>query len=212
VEAGDPIVSRLLLDHHPRVHHRMVTVLMPKHPESSTGGPTDSDLQGYGNRLVAPNLIQRTKLPSDGRLPLRQQSGISAQDIEQAPLKYMALALTHLHEQIASLAKMAQDNSRPVDEYTPQTLSTEAESLIYVQPDWDMDELIESVVIVGPPGNVQLQLGDRTWPLTIPATGFIVIAPIAMRLSRSDNRFLTASAAGNYTVELMGHADNRGGA
>jgi hypothetical protein len=289
------MVSRLPLDYQPHVYNGMVTVLMPKHPEATSGGPTDSDLQGYGNRAThAPNLSPRAGKPGDGRIPLRTQTGISASDIEQSPFKYVALALIHLRDQTSSIAKQIQDNSRPVDEYTPQTLAAEAESLIIVQPDWDMDEVIESIVIVGPatgtptpanqialgattvasynnnptgvivnvaggtvtviavngvttgltsgavfvpaggtitltytvapttftttgiPGSgtnaITLQLGDRTWNLVMGPTGVIDIGPISMRLSRSDNRFLTAATPGNYTVELMGHADNRGGA
>jgi hypothetical protein len=65
------------------------------------------------------------------------------------------------------------------------------------------------VLITGPTGGISVQLGDRVWNLTIPATGVIVIAPVAILLGRSDVRQLTATTPGEYTLELMGHADDR---
>lgn len=126
-------------------------------------------------------------------------------------MRQIALAFLHLRNEVSNAVKMLEDRSRPVDEYTPQTLVTEAETQITVQPNWDMGEVITSCVITGPTGAVTLQLGDRTWNLTIPATGVIVIAPMALRISRSDNRILTAGTPGNYSVELMGYADVRTG-
>jgi hypothetical protein len=171
-----------------------------------SSGETTRDLHGYGTGYVP-----RAKLPPGTQFPARQLSNLEVPDIEQAPLKYLALALLHLRNQFANMAKQAEDRSKPVDEYTPQTLVAEAETNIFIKPDYDMTENIQSVVIVGPAGAVTLQLGDRTWNLTIPATGVIVIAPVSIRLSRSDNRILTAGTPGNYTVELMGFADDRTG-
>jgi hypothetical protein len=132
-------------------------------------------------------------------------------DIETEPLRYIALALIHLRDQIAEQAKLLQDQGRPVDEYRPQTLAGDSETAITLQPQWESIERIEQILITGPAGQVTLQLGDRVWSLTIPATGFILIAPVAIFLGRDDVRQLTAQAAGDYTLELMGFADTRAG-
>ena len=151
----------------------------------------------------------RAQMPEEihGRNPGK----VETNDIEKVPLKYVALAMLHLRNQMANLAKMAEDNSRPVDEYNKQTLAPESETILTIQPDWEVTEVIKSVMITGPTGAVVVQLGDRTWNITIPASGFVVIAPVAFFLSRSDVRQLTASTAGEYTLELMGHCDNRAG-
>lgn len=127
-------------------------------------------------------------------------------------MKYIALALVHLHEQLGEAAKLLEDKSRPVDTYRPQSLIADSETVITVLPAFEINEVIESIIVSGPPSAVTLQLGDRVWPLTIPASGILVIAPIALRLGRNDTRQLVAAVAGDYTFELMGYADNRGGA
>jgi hypothetical protein len=124
--------------------------------------------------------------------------------------KAIAIGLTALRKEFRNLATMIEDHSRPVDEYRPQTLIADVESTITIQPQWEVPEIIKSVLITGPTGNVTLQLGMRVWVLTIPATGFIVISPLWLVLDRTDQRILTASVAGQYTLELMGHADTRG--
>lgn len=127
-------------------------------------------------------------------------------------MKYIALALVHLKEQLASAAKQLQDKSRPVDTYNPETVTLDAFSTITIQPAYEGMECITSIVVTGPAaGAATIQLGDRQWPVIIPATGILVIAPIAVRLGRSDNRVLTAAVAGDYSLELMGYADTRAG-
>jgi hypothetical protein len=142
--------------------------------------------------------------------PIRQKPAIQVADIEAQPMKYIALALVHLRNQIAALANMAEDRGRPIDEYQPQEILGELESTITVQPQWETSERITSVLITGPPGNVTVQLGDRIWPLTIPASGFLLIAPISIFLGRSDSRILTAATPGQYSLELSGYCDTRG--
>lgn len=157
---------------------------------------------GYGASYVP----RRAKPPTVIRQPL--QPGVA--DIESQPQKYTALALVHLRNEMARLAVQIEDRSRPVDEYQPQEILGETETTITVQPQFETEERITSIIVVGPAGAVTLQLGDRIWPLTIPATGVIVIAPILLFLSRSDNRILTAATPGQYSLELMGFADTRG--
>jgi len=154
--------------------------------------------------------IPRPAIQPGGQEHLRQPTKPEVPDIEQAPLKYIALALVHLKNVFARLPVMIEDNSHPVDEYQPQTLSPETESTITLQAQWESSEIIRAVLITGPTGNITVQLGDRLWTLTIPASGFILISPLWLLLSRSDVRILTASTPGQYSFELMGHEDSRG--
>jgi len=138
--------------------------------------------------------------------PSRTQA-VQVPDIEQVPARYIALALTRLHEHLGNLATMIKDHSRLVDNYQPQMpLSGESELTFSLQPQWEGSEIIESIIITGPPAGVfTLQLGDRVWPLVMPAAGILPITNIALLLNRDDNRILTATAPGNYSLELMGH-------
>jgi hypothetical protein len=141
--------------------------------------------------------------------PARPDS-VEVPDIERVPARYVAIALTRLHAQVSAIAKMIGDYSRPVDEYRPQVpLSGDSETTFQLQPQWETPEIIRSIIITGPTGSITLQLGDRVWSLTIPASGIIVISPIAVMLERSDLRILTASVTGQYTLELMGNCDDR---
>jgi len=125
-------------------------------------------------------------------------------------MKYIALGLAHLRNAMVLLPNMVEDFSKPVDEYRTQSLAPDSETSIIIAAQYETPEIIKSVVITGPTGAVSVQLGDRVWNLTIPASGVIIIAPILVCLDRDDYRMLTASSAGDYTLELMGHADSRG--
>lgn len=153
--------------------------------------------------------MPRRKHPE--QLHVRQPDRTEVPDIEQAPLVYIAAGLIHLKEQMERLAKMAEDRSNPVDEYWPQTLAPEAETVLTLQPQYEFPITVTSILVSGPAGSVTLQLGDRVFALTIPATGLLVVAPVMMNLGRSDIRQLTAQVAGEYVLELMGYGDNRGG-
>lgn len=144
------------------------------------------------------------------KVGIRQEQNSRVQDIEQQPLKYIALALVHLHNELAKLPRMIEDQSRPVDEYVAQeVLPATVNSPLLILPQWEVSEKITSIIVVGPSGLVTLQLGDRIWPLTIPAAGFIIMSPVAVLLSRSDLRQLTFATPGVYSVELMGYCDTR---
>jgi hypothetical protein len=54
-----------------------------------------------------------------------------------------------------------------------------------------------------------LQLGDRVWSLTLPASGILVMSDVNILLGRNDRRVLTSSLPGEWTLELTGFADNR---
>jgi hypothetical protein len=167
-------------------------------------GVSQPDLQGYGTGYIV-----RAKLPVEGRVPMRQPDVISTADIEREPLKYMALALIHLRNQLQHLATKIASTTKPFDEYRPQTLAGDSELTMTLQPSYENTERVESIIITGPAGAVVLQLGNRIWNLTIPAAGILVIAPIRLELVRSDNRILTAQTPGQYGLELMGYVDER---
>lgn len=154
--------------------------------------------------------IQRPKIQPGGEQHLRQPEKVQVPDIEQAPMKYIALALVHLRNAFSRVPEMLEDNSRPVDEYRVQTISPDSETTFTLQPQWEAPELIRSILVTGPTGQVTLQLGQRFWNLTIPAEGFILLSPLWLQLNRTDQRILTAQTEGEYTLELMGHADGRG--
>jgi hypothetical protein len=59
------------------------------------------------------------------------------------------------------------------------------------------------------PATFTLQLGDRQWSLTMPASGVLVIAPLSLMLSRADRRLVSSASPGNWTLELMGWGDER---
>jgi hypothetical protein len=171
---------------------------------AAQGDISRSDLQGYGQSYVP-----RAKLPPEGRVPLRQLDTVSAQDIELQPMKYLALALIHLRNQLDNLAQQIANKSRPFDEYLPQTPQNISVTSVTLQPAFESTERVETIIITGPAGAVTLQLGDRFWQLTIPASGFLILSPVKVILERSDNRILTSATPGNYTLELMGYADER---
>lgn len=157
--------------------------------------------------------IPRGGIQPGGEEHLRQPSPIAVPNIEQEPLKYVALALTHLRREIAKIPVMLADQSKPFDEYNVQTLAVESNPLITLQPQWEFPEIIESIIITGPAAaTATLKLGDRVWNLVMPATQILpLVGPLGICLSRSDDRILQPTiATGEWSLELMGHADTRG--
>lgn len=113
---------------------------------------------------------------------------------------------------LGDLTKLIEDTSHRVNEYQVQgLLSPEGNNFtIQVTPDYEVPEIIESVIVTGPPATAYtLQLGKRQWDLTMPASGIQVIAPVKLSLDRDDQRIVTSSTAGNWTLELCGYADFR---
>lgn len=153
--------------------------------------------------------VPRPVIQPGGETHLRQPQQVQVPDIEQAPLKYIALALVHLRNSFSKVPKMLEDNSRPVDEYSTQSNVAESFLTLTVQPQWEQTELIRAILITGPAGACTLQLGQRFWNLTIPVAGYILISPIWLQLGRVEPRIITGNVAGNYSLELMGHVDER---
>jgi hypothetical protein len=61
------------------------------------------------------------------------------------------------------------------------------------------------------PSTFVLQLGDREINGILPygSTGIVVIQCHGILLTRTDRRILTSPVAGDWTLELCGHADSR---
>jgi len=142
-----------------------------------------------------------------GRNPQR----VDVKDLEREPMKFIALGLVHMKQQLEKLAIMSVDHSKPVDEYQVQSVTVESNPFIEVLPQYETPELIEAILVTGPAAaTFSLQLGDRNWSLVMPASQFIYLSPLVLCLSRTDRRILTASGTGEWSLELMGHADTRG--
>jgi len=155
-------------------------------------------------------LIHR-RLPPDAIVSTRQPVKPETKDAETVVPGYESLGLERLADTIDLIARGAENRSFRVDEYNSAAITGAGSSAsVVVQPTYEyMPERIESIVITGPTGAVSLAIGDRIWPLTIPASGILVIAPLSLLLSRTDARILTPASAGVFTLELMGFADRR---
>lgn len=153
------------------------------------------------------------KLPHDAVIHPRSDANdpIRAEDEEQVSTGFLKAGMLRLRESLGELARQVENRGNPVDEYnTAATSGAATESTVTVLPTYEyMPEKIESIIVVGPPGNITLNLGDRSWPLTIPASGVIVIAPVAVLLGRNDTRQLVSATPGTYFIELMGIGDRR---
>lgn len=142
--------------------------------------------------------------------PVRQPVPIEPEDIERQPMKFIALALMQLHRQFRRMAISIEDRSQAVDEYQSQTPTGPVTNLLQLQPQYESNERITSILVVGPAGAATVTLGDRVLPLTIPASGFLILAPVSFFLGRDDLRQLSTATAGQINLILGGYADTRG--
>ena len=158
-----------------------------------------------------PGMRTHGRLPSDAIIHTREPVNPETTDAETDVPSFEKLGLDELKEQIGNVARHLENRSFVVDEYNSAAVSGAGSSAsVTVPPTYEYKpEKIESIIVTGPTGVINLQLGDRQWALTIPASGILVIAPIAILLSRSDARILTPVTPGVYTLELMGVADQR---
>jgi hypothetical protein len=153
-------------------------------------------------------------LPHDAVISPRSSAGnlIGTEDVEQTSADYMAEGLLRYREALTDIARQAENRAHPVDEYNTVPLSGgSTESILTIMPIYEyMPEKIESIIVSGPAAaTATLTLGDRAIPIVMPATGIIVIAPVAILLSRNDPRQLVSAVPGIWFVELMGIADAR---
>jgi len=124
---------------------------------------------------------------------------------------YLAESFDQLRREIRAVANLLASAARRVDMYRVQTLAADSESNVTLLAQYDMRELITSILITGPAAaTFTIKLGSRVWStLVMPATGFMVIAPVAIQLDTSSDRQLIAGSAGDWSMELMGTADVR---
>lgn len=137
-------------------------------------------------------------------------------EVPDSPLpvadKYHLVALNRIHREIAAMSRKLASEVRLVDEYSIVGGYTGVgELIVEVQPQFDtMNELIQSVIVTGPASTAfTLQLGDRNWSVLTDASGRLEFTNIGLLLGRNDRRLLTSAMAGNWTLELMGRADER---
>jgi hypothetical protein len=134
-------------------------------------------------------------------------------DKESEPnLQYWTESLSRVADDIKRIALMVDNMSRSVDEHQGAQSFSEQSSSIDVLPDFEAGEMITGIIVTGPPAaSLQLTLGSRHWPLIVPASGILVIAPIAIRLDQRDQRNLTFAMGGPglLGLELMGRIDKQ---
>lgn len=110
--------------------------------------------------------------------------------------------------ELVNLASKTVDLSRPFDEYQ---YAGGAVSTLEVLPEYEVNEIVQAIFIAAPASaTVALQLGNWTANLVMPASAFILIAPVAFRLSRHDRRIITLGSSGICSLRLTGHADMSG--
>jgi hypothetical protein len=157
--------------------------------------------------------MRHFKLPPGASLSVRDTGApIRTEDEEIMSPEYIAKGLLDLRESLRDLARQTENHAHPVDEYQTCAIGgTSSISLLTLQPTYEYwPEKIISVLVAGPPaGAITVTLGDRIWPLVIPAAGILPIGPVALMLGRSDARTLSAATPGQYFMELMGFADQR---
>jgi hypothetical protein len=130
------------------------------------------------------------------------------------PKGFLAESQDELLIEMRDAARVIRYATRNVDQYeiNPVGDPTVSTGFIELFSDFDrIDEIIESVLVTGPVSTAfALQLGKRSLNLLTNAQGFCLIAPIRMKLAKTDTRTLTPSAAGDWTFELMGRPDDPG--
>lgn len=163
--------------------------------------------------MIVAGKLPMGKIAPGGEIPVRRQPQVQVPDQEMTPPeRYMIIAVSRIQKSLAGLARQLQDFTKPVDEYSiVSSYSTANEASVEVQPTFDtINEKIESIIVTGPPATAfTLNLGDRQWSLVTDASGKVILAPVAVLLSRNDRRLLTSATSGNWNLELMGHADER---
>lgn len=132
-------------------------------------------------------------------------------DRESTPTEeYIKENVEILKDAMRQITVFLDNATRLIDEHQGGQSFSELSTSIDVLPDFETGELIESIIIVAPPAAaVNVTLGSRHWALVIPATGFLVIAPVAIRLDQRDQRNLSCNTPGLLFMELMGHRDRK---
>lgn len=109
--------------------------------------------------------------------------------------EYMEVLRKQFKNSIDDIAQYYIDVTNRVDEYRVQSLGGETLTSEALTPDYECDEIITGIIVTGPPGGTPvIKLGKRAWGVVMPATGLLLISPIQIKLGRSDDRLLIASA------------------
>jgi hypothetical protein len=157
--------------------------------------------------------LVHSKLPEGAEVTVRDTGAlIGAEDREQFSPQFVAKGFLELREKLGEIARQIENKGYPVDEYNTCTLTgASSESTVSLLPTYElMPEKILAVLVCGPPAAAcTVILGDRQWPIVIPAAGIIPIGPVALVLGRSDPRQLVSTTPGTFFLELMGFADQR---
>jgi hypothetical protein len=142
----------------------------------------------------------------------KQPSATTDNEIPVSP-KHVLIALERVKKEANGIARKIADVTKPVDEYSTGQEWNETQSVtsVIVNPQFDKSsERIECVIVTGPASTAfTLSLGDRTWNVLTDARGLFSINGCGILLDKNDNRKLTATTAGNWTLELTGYADER---
>lgn len=124
---------------------------------------------------------------------------------------FYAESSSQLAEAIQRLAQQIEETTRYVDEYGPTgNGATWLTSNVELQPQFEnYSERIKYILVIGPPtAPFTLQLGDRFWNLTTPATGLLQWSADIL-LDRTHRRILSAATPGAWFLELTGETDVR---
>jgi hypothetical protein len=120
------------------------------------------------------------------------------------PTKYLLVALTRLERILGPLSRRIADVTKPVDEYSTESVTTDNLTTVTVYPEYDKAaERIEAIIVTGPPSApFSLQLGDRNWDALTDVTGLFHASGLGILLSRGDDRILTATGTGVSPVSV----------
>jgi hypothetical protein len=126
------------------------------------------------------------------------------------PPEFLAEQIRRMADNLGRLSGLVEDKSLKFNEYNAQPLAGDSITSIQLQPDFEFTEVVEYIIITGPAAaTFTVNLGKRTWQLTMPASGILTITPVKLYLSRSDQRALSTSTAGNWSLELAGYCDTK---
>lgn len=145
-----------------------------------------------------------------GVIHTRINEPLHVPDEEQdVPMAYIHNAMIRFERVAKALAMQLEDRTKPVDEYQNGIAGNQLEVLPLFND--QIRERIISVIVFGPANATgTIALGnDFVIPVTIPAVGFVVIAPIAILLDRSDRRLLNLTGNGPIGMRLTGWASGR---
>lgn len=182
----------------------------PRDSEGDLNGETvESDYLAGGNRAPGQYARGPNRYLEGPQTPTRTRDATP----EMTP-EYLYEVFTRMAASMSDFTSLIEDTSHRIDEFSNQGTVVENVTTIQTFPDYDAFPIIVTSVLVTGPSNAAgtaftLQLGKRNWQLVLPVTGIIPIAPVYFSMNPQDPRVLTSATAGNWAMEIMGHADIR---